>query len=603
MLKSLLKYVLIASLSSLTLFGQDTTDVSWGDGTPGTLEAAITGPGVYRLEAGKVYLTLEHIPVGDTLSSGGAIHIVGATPAEGQHPATIQPYINAAGEIGHTNGELFTVVGDDAELALKGLILNGTSFGGEGALHGCASARGARNKIVVDDCVVYGIAHLAFFTMGTQTDFHFTNSVATAFTNGPGGMFYGGLFWGGGSWMGTVDTFQVQYSTVSDVVGEAIVLYEHVDHGLIDHVTFNNIVMNAIWYRGQNNLTVTNNLFADTKSYGQSTYDASSWGVWYPGGVGQMAVRPYDYSGLVDTTTGLSDSTYTMGDGQVVDMGSRNIHYSNNAWHTTTQFSDWITSLAATPWGWEVSSTTYGDSVFVDDTTFVGFTDTTVTTSMQMDTMLSVADQRKWVDDTTAVTIAQGTGVMQADNVESPNLGLMLDGRYLRNQLARTLDFRDDQTTQGVGSTRWWGYENDGSHTNLQWPMFRDYRYSSGSVAATASTTGGPVGDPRWTPHNMLKTDASIPNTFALEQNYPNPFNPTTEIQFSLTQASKVNLTIFNVLGQKVRVLANEAKLPGTHTVRWNGLDDMGSAVSTGLYFYTLTDGNRSVTKKMALMK
>ena len=57
---------------------------------------------------------------------------------------------------------------------------------------------------------VSDVAHLAFFTMGTQTDFHITNSLDGQ-TNGPGGMFYGGLLWGGGSWMGTMDTVIVRY--------------------------------------------------------------------------------------------------------------------------------------------------------------------------------------------------------------------------------------------------------------------------------------------------------------------------------------------------------------------------------------------------------
>ena len=54
------------------------------------------------------------------------------------------------------NGELFTVQGDNAVLALKGLLINAASLGGEGSLHGCASARGAMNKIIVDDCVRFG---------------------------------------------------------------------------------------------------------------------------------------------------------------------------------------------------------------------------------------------------------------------------------------------------------------------------------------------------------------------------------------------------------------------------------------------------------------
>jgi len=140
----------------------------------------------------------------------------------------------------------------------------------------------------------------------------------------------------------------------------------------------------------------------------------------------------------------------------------------------------------------------------------------------------------------------------------------------------------------------------------VEWPMHYDGSYSATSVAATHCTHGGPIGSTMWMDHAAtLTTDNTVvlPKAFALKQNYPNPFNPSTEIAFSLEQASTINLTIFNVLGQKVKVLADGSKQAGTHSLNWDGSDEMGNLVSTGLYFYTLTDGNNSVTKKMALMK
>ena len=69
---------------------------------------------------------------------------------------------------------------------------------------------------------------------------------------------------------------------------------------------------------------------------------------------------------------------------------------------------------------------------------------------------------------------------------------------YITHQLARTLDFRDDQSTQGVGANNEWQYEHDGSWTAVEWPMHYDASYSTSSVAATHSTTGGPIGSNRW---------------------------------------------------------------------------------------------------------
>lgn len=95
----------------------------------------------------------------------------------------------------------------------------------------------------------------------------------------------------------------------------------------------------------------------------------------------------------------------------------------------------------------------------------------------------------------------------------------------------------------------------------------------------------------------------SIPNKFALEQNYPNPFNPETEIRFQLPQAGTVVLRIFNTLGQEIRRLADEQYDAGSHTVRWDGKDNRGREVSSGIYLYQLQAGDFSQIKKMTLLR
>ena len=89
-----------------------------------------------------------------------------------------------------------------------------------------------------------------------------------------------------------------------------------------------------------------------------------------------------------------------------------------------------------------------------------------------------------------------------------------------------------------------------------------------------------------------------------LGQNYPNPFNPTTTISFSVAQTSPfVNLEIYNMKGQKVKQLVNEKLSGGQHSVIWNGNDDSGNPVSSGMYFYKLRAGKYTSTKKMILLK
>lgn len=96
---------------------------------------------------------------------------------------------------------------------------------------------------------------------------------------------------------------------------------------------------------------------------------------------------------------------------------------------------------------------------------------------------------------------------------------------------------------------------------------------------------------------------AGQPATFVLEQNYPNPFNPETRVAFGVGSAGWVNLTVFDVLGRKVRTLVNGRVAAGRHAVRWNGRDDAGRPVAGGLYLYRLQTGERVLTRKMVLMK
>ncbi len=95
----------------------------------------------------------------------------------------------------------------------------------------------------------------------------------------------------------------------------------------------------------------------------------------------------------------------------------------------------------------------------------------------------------------------------------------------------------------------------------------------------------------------------SVPMQFALYQNYPNPFNPGTSISFYLPEHSRVNLTVYNILGEKVKTLADGEFEAGSHAITWDGTSQAGSGVASGIYFYKMTAGDKSVTKKMSLLK
>jgi|GEM_PF-2721353 len=93
------------------------------------------------------------------------------------------------------------------------------------------------------------------------------------------------------------------------------------------------------------------------------------------------------------------------------------------------------------------------------------------------------------------------------------------------------------------------------------------------------------------------------PQRSDLAGNYPNPFNPTTTIQYSLQSTEKVTLEVFDVLGNRITTLVSDVKNAGEHQAQWNGRDDSGQLVASGVYFYRLTTRNQVATRKMMLMK
>ena len=92
-------------------------------------------------------------------------------------------------------------------------------------------------------------------------------------------------------------------------------------------------------------------------------------------------------------------------------------------------------------------------------------------------------------------------------------------------------------------------------------------------------------------------------NTAAALSNYPNPFNPNTTIQFSLPAATNVRLNIYNIVGQKVLTLVDDYLPSGDHSVVWDGRDERGREVSSGIYLYRLVTENQALTRKMTLIK
>ncbi|HQU70963.1 MAG TPA: Ig-like domain-containing protein [Calditrichia bacterium] len=101
---------------------------------------------------------------------------------------------------------------------------------------------------------------------------------------------------------------------------------------------------------------------------------------------------------------------------------------------------------------------------------------------------------------------------------------------------------------------------------------------------------------------SLADPDSPLPEVLSLLQNYPNPFNPETTIGFVLPQAERVRLAVFDILGRRVATLVNGIRPPGWHSVKWDGRDDFGKPVASGIYFYRIRAAGFVQTRKMLLV-
>jgi len=158
-----------------------------------------------------------------------------------------------------------------------------------------------------------------------------------------------------------------------------------------------------------------------------------------------------------------------------------------------------------------------------------------------------------------------------------------------------------------TGTTELWGYQITQVVPNTIWvpdwplPESDDMQYSN-TAMQTGGTDGKPLGDPNWFGITLgVKDDnrLQVPDKFSLSDAYPNPFNPSTNIKFTLAKSGIVSLKIYNVIGQLVMtVLSNQDMSKGNHEYNIN-MDGFAS----GVYFYTLKQGDNILTKKMVLLK
>ncbi|MCH7520506.1 MAG: T9SS type A sorting domain-containing protein, partial [Candidatus Marinimicrobia bacterium] len=163
--------------------------------------------------------------------------------------------------------------------------------------------------------------------------------------------------------------------------------------------------------------------------------------------------------------------------------------------------------------------------------------------------------------------------------------GLMIGGSY-------NVDFYADFNGNG---------QYDTPSTDHAWRIMYDYTGGYAVLDFAHNTNFTDIGWPGTV--GIVSATDRLPKVFALQQNYPNPFNPSTQIRYDLPRAVPVTLTVYNILGRQVVTLVDELQAAGSYAVRWNGRDQQGKLVGTGVYVYRIQAGPQGALRKMVFLK
>ena len=203
-------------------------------------------------------------------------------------------------------------------------------------------------------------------------------------------------------------------------------------------------------------------------------------------------------------------------------------------------------------------------------------------------------------DSTTAALVAQfstGTNNIEEDVqfTTAPNLPTDVITSWYDNAVAP-----EDKTDMDDGG----GGPRPQQGVPVQSPF--DFAYANTFTSYTASSSGEQIGSLTWFGTTVGVNEgvgSNLPENYTLFQNYPNPFNPTTTIGYKISKASNVSLIIYNSLGQVVKTLINANQSAGNYNVRWNGTNEFGTKVTSGIYFYRLNTNEYTNVKKMIMLK
>jgi hypothetical protein len=624
----------IAKVKTTYPASQDTIAIPSGAANAGQLEATInsdTANGtrinpnrVYKLEAGGFYIQNSAIIFN---SASGTLTIVGEQG--GIKPTVFMSPVNSVDP--GANSITGSLKLDN--LYWSGMITDGTvNFD----IFTCYTANSKKQTLTVNNCLMEFVSGEWFNCDGwtSQATLKITNSY---FRN----LFYGGQWWAGRVFYDKqpIDTVWVENTTVT---GGGLVFLTQGSLCKFTYYNHNTIInSNKYWQLGQNHLEGywVNNMFLNENWVGEDKENIAKSGQDQDGLLmGCMSEDTlYVTNGslkdhiLVPSEYLNSDSTINqklLGIDKMKAFISDNIHwtdttlldvYYKNTGGYNSDFTDcpasylnWYGYATAGPWkvvnvpGIWMNERTQAffdgshpymvqqNNIFTEVKTVTpGIKDATVADLMaKWDSYLYGSSKY----DNTTVTALDNSSYIFGDFSPATFPGYDANGAKTEDGsgISKFTDLQENFLQSGtvhkstldglpIGSLIWDDNLIASYNSESEWQTVQ---------AAYSKLTG------------VKTTNNLIPQTYQLEQNYPNPFNPSTTINFAVPKSGNVSLIIYNVLGQKVRTLFNSGVKAGNFNATWDGKDNKGMSVASGIYFYRLSAGSDFVaTKKMMLLK
>ena len=221
-------------------------------------------------------------------------------------------------------------------------------------------------------------------------------------------------------------------------------------------------------------------------------------------------------------------------------------------------------------------------------------TEMAATNCAQWDTYIaSVADLSKWSFDLFVLKSVDG-GMTWSDAVNvTETEGDFSDGIYNgpEEMYAHTPQYSTSDNVYFMYQMPNWAWNEIGDPTAADHMNYVYVGYAGEDLNLATSD------------YNEDSNNSTLPSSFELTQNYPNPFNPSTTINFTIPNMAEVKINVFDINGRLVNTLINSSLTSGQHSVVWNGEDSAGNKASAGIYMYTLTSDEVSITNKMILVK